>query len=85
MAAISEPSREAFLWTFSVNRADGHFLFCLFDFPQTVRECCTEKKSACFVSSVKKKSERTTWQHLLTYWNRHLSVFCFLTGALSNR
>lgn len=35
MAAISVPSREACLGTFSVNRADGRFVFCLFVFSES--------------------------------------------------
>lgn len=38
MAAISAPSREAWLWTSSVDRADGRFVFCLFDFSQRDRD-----------------------------------------------
>lgn len=60
MAAISVPSREACLWTFSVYRADGHFVFCLFDFSQSVRECYIEKESTCLrhVSNVENVKEQ---------------------------
>lgn len=33
-------------WTSSVDRADGYFVFCLFDFSQSVGGCYMKKKQS---------------------------------------
>lgn len=45
MAAVSEPSREAQLWTSPVNRADGHFgVFSVWCFKEKMWERVLERK-----------------------------------------
>lgn len=64
MTVISVPSREACLWTFSVNRADGYFVFCLFDFKEKLWEWVSEKNGTCLYHVSKVKNvKKTTWQH----------------------
>lgn len=49
-------------WTFSVNRADGHFAFCLFDFSQSVGGCYMKKKPTekCHVSDAENVNRLAT-------------------------
>lgn len=76
---LGSPAGGLTFWTFSVNRADGHFAFCLFDF-SSVGECYVQKKKkreklrapVCAMCLMLKMG--TTWQRGLAF----VSIFFFL-------